>query len=222
MFLDRSVRFLLICLSFLLGVAPVAAVCPESCILYADPLCSTVPVRYGSTGGGHGSGPGYGRYELPLGSAEAGAYSNGRYGGYAEVKARDDFRVVGIPAGTPLTIFAEWNFRVFGSLRGAFGAVGIGRGDEASQRREFFYGGEPKFSEEGTLVEPIVVNAGDEFRLTTTVTAAAGDGGAGAVGALSFSGLPGGARVESCQGFVQDVPVPVAARSWGSVKAHYR
>ena len=219
---SRCAPFLVVCLSILPGAAPVAAECPESCILYADPQCSNAPVRYAPSGGGHGSAPGFGRYDLTRGTAEAGAYTNQRYQAYAEVQARDDFRVVGIPAGTPLSFFAEWSFHASGSLSGAYGAAGIGSGNVASQRHQVGPTGEPKFTGEGILVEPIVVNAGDEFRLTTMVAASSGWGGAGAQGSLRFSGLPGGARVESCQGFVQDVPVPVAARSWGSVKAHYR
>jgi hypothetical protein len=39
---------------------------------------------------------------------------------------------------------------------------------------------------------------------------------------LSFGGLPAGARIESCHGFQQDIPVSAEATTWGAIKARYR
>jgi hypothetical protein len=136
--------------------------------------------------------------------------------------ARDDFRIVGVPAGTPLVFAAEWNYNFIGSFEASFGAR-IGQGDTPTLGGGTGANGQPFFSQAGRFVYELNVNAGDVFRLTTELSAGTGQhGGADASGFLRFSGLPAGARVESCQGYVQDIPVPAMRASWGSVKSLYR
>jgi len=64
---------------------------------------------------------------------------------------------------------------------------------------------------------------GEPFVLVTTLTTKGTEGGRGEVTAyLEFEGLPPGAMITSCQGFIQDFPVQVLQESWGQIKTRYR
>jgi len=166
-------------------------------------------------------GTGNGSYNLPAGTIGASASSASPYGGAGEVIARDDFRIVGIPAGTPLTFTAT----LAGSFSGSFQAYfGASLQDESLPPAsvggcacgQMFYG--ESFLLSRTLTHP----AGEVFRMTYRISASCGSqGGASAGGSLRFVGLPQGARVESCQGYIQDFPVAVESSSWGELKARY-
>lgn len=200
-----------------------AQTCPESCIDVAGslPPCTTLPIRVRSANGGHGTGTGTGRYDLPAGTIGASA-SSSSYGGYANVTAVDDFKVVGIPEGTPLAFTATLAVSFSGAFEAYFGASlqdGILPATSAGGCAcgQMFYGANYLLTQ--SLSHP----AGEVFRMTSKISASCGShGGAGSSGVLRFTGLPQGARVESCQGYIQDFPVPALPASWGAVKAQYR
>ena len=198
--------------------------CPESCIYTGGtPACTTEPIRYLGSPSCHGCGSGEGRYDLPAGRLEALATYH-PVGSGASVVTRDDFRVVGVPEGTLLTFTAELQVSIFGSSDGC-GSAGFGEG-EATSRSASICGsgvGDPFCcAANPTLTLPLTRLVNEVFRLTSTVNTHSRDGSAQSTGQLRFSGLPQGARVESCQGYVQDVPVPALPASWGSMKARYR
>src|SRR5688500_14712948 len=105
-------------------VAPASAqTCPESCIEVPgpEPDCTTLAIRSRSANGGHGTGSGNGGYDLTAGRVGADA-SSSNYGGGAIVTARDDFRVVGLPDGTPLSFTATFDVSFSGAREAYFEA----------------------------------------------------------------------------------------------------
>jgi hypothetical protein len=64
---------------------------------------------------------------------------------------------------------------------------------------------------DSTLSLPLHVNAGQPFALSFGSTIGGGFANATTDAQLSFSGLPAGAQVVSCQGYTSDVPTAVAA-----------
>ena len=222
----RSLRFALLFafgLCALATTASFAQTCPESCIHVpgSDPPCTTQPNRYRSASGGHGSGTGNGGYDLPAGTVRAAASASG-WGGHAEVIARDDFMVVGIPPGTPLTFTATLDVSFSGSFQAYFGAS-LQDGELPPTSAGGCACGEMFYAAHHRLTLSLSHPAGEVFRMTSRISASCGQsGGAGSHGTLRFAGLPQGARIESCQGFVQDFPVPVLPASWGNLKSRYR
>lgn len=196
--------------------------CPLSCIDVATPSCTTLPTRSASVGAVHGAGPGNGQYNLPAGTLQAGGNGTGGIGGGAGVDARDRYHVVGLPAGTPLTFTAKLDLSGFSGQSGFFQAILL----EGTSNQQTFSGSNPGLLMYGfstSLVVTINRLAGEEFEITSTVRAGTGPvGSATFSGALHFANLPPGTQVVSCQGFVQDFPVPALPASWGSLKAQYR
>jgi hypothetical protein len=194
--------------------------CPLSCINYSN--CTTLPVRSVSEGAVHGSGPGTGSYNLPAGTLQASGYASGGFGGGAEVDARDRYKVIGIPAGTPLAFNAQLDVSGSGAQTGYFYASLL-EGTSNQQSWSNSNPGELMYIVNTSLVLTINRLAGEEFEMTSTVSAGTGQiGSASTSAALHFANLPQGAQIVSCQGFVQDFPVPALPASWGSLKAQYR
>ena len=198
--------------------------CPESCIDVPgpEPDCTTLAVRGRSANGGHGTGSGDGAYNLTTGTVQADATGDGGYGGGAIVTARDDFRVVGLPEGTPLNFTATYDVAFSGANQAVFDAS-LQDGDTPATIVTGCTCGQPGYGATHQLTRALTHAAGEVFRVTYRIYAGCGAfGGASANGTLRFTGLPPGARVESCQGYVQDFPVAVEPASWGAVKSRYR
>jgi len=152
--------------------------------------------------------------------------------GRTYVKARDQYDVVGVPAGTPVVVVAELS--VEGAIlsqgcggSGCWGTLGFSLASGASLRESyltrnmFSVGREPV---QGAVVLPITIVAGQPVTIERQLwaqRAAGGNHGAEGIGRLRFSGLPEGARVVSCQNFA-DSTVPALRRSWGRLKSAYR
>ena len=160
-------------------------------------------------------------YNVPAGTLSLGFISYG-----AEVDAgvyvEDDFSVVGLPDGTPVSITAHMS----GQLRGSPGPAIVAYVQATlkdvngnSQTAET-----PALSYDLSL--PVQATAGQTFRLhfelngygITSATTATGVGNA----AFSFEGLPPGVVVTSCQGYFSGAPVATRLSTWGRVKAIYR
>jgi len=195
--------------------------CPLSCIDVAVPSCTTDGIRSASTAGTHGSGPGQGSYNLPAGTLSASGTPS-TFGGGARVDARDNYQVLGIAAGTPLSFTVELEINAQGSNTVYFSATLL---EGASNQQTFNYsnGGQPFYFVNHLLVVPVNRAAGEVFQVASTVIAGTGQSSSAATsGALRFAGLPPGAKVVSCQGYLQDFPVPALPASWGALKAQYR
>jgi len=209
-------------IAILLAPSRASSDCPLSCINFTD--CTTLPARTVSVGANpsHGTGPGTGTYNLPAGTLQASGTSNGGFPGGSVVDAKDRYKVVGIPAGTPLTFNARLDISAFGAQTGFFDAKLL----EAASNQQSWSASNPgqlMCVVNTSLVVTINRLAGEEFEITSRVQASTGQGGSASTsGSLHFANLPQGSQVVSCQGFVQDFPVPALPASWGSLKAQYR
>ena len=130
----------------------------------------------------------------------------------------DDFTVSGLAPGTPVSLNAHFVVDLSGSCSTvcANGSAniqdGIGNTVTASG---------PQSSDDFFL--PVQAVAGQAFRLHFEVSCSnLGPIGASAQGAFSFTGLPAGTGITSCQGYASGTPVAARASSWGSVKILYR
>jgi len=151
-----------------------------------------------------------------------------QYGGHAWILARDVYHVEDVAPGVPVTF--DVRLDLVASVCGADGAhvqVTHGVGDATAYTQydsyPFHWEIPCPVDEPRSLVLPVTVVGAAEFAVETRLESDPGSGGNGSVTArLSFEGLPPGARVRSCKGFVFDVPVPAIASSWGRVKSSYR
>jgi hypothetical protein len=126
----------------------------------------------------------------------------------------DDFKVIGPTPGAPVSLTA----RLSVSLTDAEAAVyDMSTGLNASAN-----------ADPGPLTTDLTLDiaafADQDFQLGFYMLARTGPiGGAGyGVARLSFGGLPAGAVVVSCNGYVGDNPVPTRQTSWGRLKQFYR
>jgi hypothetical protein len=182
-------------------------------------------------------GGGAAAYDMMTGRLSAGA-SGSDISYSAGARVSDRYRIIGIPPGTLLSIRAE--LQVTGSIStncrftsDAGGQVSASLseagGEEASYRSgrtcfncECFDYGDPA---EAVLAIPIMrtaASADEEFQLGIRLFTGAGNGHSSGTARLRFTGLPQGAAVVSCQGYRQEVPVPVLATTWSRIKAAYR
>jgi hypothetical protein len=130
---------------------------------------------------------------------------------------RDEFRVMGLPEGTPMSFIAE--LRVEGSIEGGgeiWGGLGIG-GVWANDIRTW----DTNIVSE-TIALPLQYAAGEPFLLAAELGASGVgyEGEAHASGVLRFSDLPKGTYVISCQNY--NLPVQVQQHTWGRLKSMYR
>jgi len=208
-----------VCWSLPLAVA--AQVCPSSCVYGSglpsgDEICST-----NSSGDytfdGQCTAPfsttAHARYDLAQGTFHGDASGCLEGGSYAILRAMDRYRVVGPATTIPIAFTARLNMQ---------GLV------EGEQQYLFQVGsGAPEYTNlPATLPENATLALqylpGEEFVLQMGFHFI-GNNFAFAVvdGALSFTGLPTGYSVRSCQGFASDA-IGVASETWGAVKTLFR
>ena len=154
---------------------------------------------------------------------------------HGHLRVADRHRLVGLPAGTPVSFSIRLSTAAsviaFGSDFPTW-ASGTARIEvdgnlvaEATQRRscdgdEFF----PTCTTTGdvaTVTANLIIEAEREFQLTADLRGGISLGGSHSVGlesTLHFDGLPPGVTVVSCH----DAPVPVRATTWGTLKTRYR
>lgn len=157
----------------------------------------------------------------------------------AAVSAVDQYRVEGVPAGTPLVFSAELDVSLdvygfdcppIGYLASSTASATLKEGDTNQSSAAIttpvtcsaggYCCADAKSLRTGLRV--IVTRpAGDPFTLHFDL-ATSGHGSGNGSGQLYFSGLPSGASVVSCQGYRQGAPTAVKAMSWGRIKMIYR
>lgn len=185
--------------------------CPADTIYYCGGR--TVSTEPSASGQGRcdAVGGSSGQYDLRTGSFRAsggGSCVIHSSGGSARVHTNDVYWITGTPGGTPVPLTVELRLQLSGSSC-SLGGYGYASGSLTT-------GGVVRSaasaSLDTTLRVSMTVPAGRAFAISTICSGGGGAGGFGlATGQLSFSGLPGGARVASCQGFGGDVLVPVLA-----------
>src|SRR5262245_14566433 len=189
--------------------------CPSNTVQAGETRVSTNPSESASVSGncGFGSASASCGYSIPGASLTADASDVGDCGAFANVTVVDDFRVVGVPAGTPVAITAVLHVDCYNA--------GASMSDAFGHSVSFAIAFEP-----GTVDRslPIAALAEQPFRLTFTAGAGADYARTGSQvnASFHFTGLPPGTAVVSCNGYVSDQSVAVRPASWGRLKSLYR
>ena|SRR5689334_3589799 len=146
----------------------------------------------------------------------------GECGTSGKVYVEDDFSLYGLPPGTPVALTVH----LAGDLEVSFG--GFSSTNTTAYLRDDL-GHEvvgsitpTTFPRHYDVSLPVAAIAGQPFRLHFELSGNALSTSGGGDGAFSFTGLPPGSAVTSCQGYVSDLSVPVAKRTWGALKRFYR
>ena len=214
-------------LGLLLLAGPTASLalaqCPNNTIDVCGVLVSNAPSY--SASGCDAASMGTGSYNLPSGMVSA--QSNADYPdgySYAHVTTEDVYRLVGPPTSALISFSADLQAHGQGSsyyCTSASGSATLRSG--TSQQVATFHGS--SCQGEGidqTLSLPQLRSVGESFHLVMDVVASASPGASASMdGSLSFSGLPPGYAIESCQGYVSN-PTPSRPVSWGRLKLRYR
>jgi hypothetical protein len=219
----RAARLLPIAMLVLLPGRAIA-VCPTNTldasgnvVVTADAAHSTLGVyrcEYGDVVSlGHGSVG----YDLAHGTLTASGTTEPECCGYGSGSTHDVFTLFG-PAGSAL-ISLTAHLHVTASVTGS-GTAGASLREGASNGASY---ADPPGPDDATISITIARHVGETFDLFLDYNATAcGDGDASLNGTLSFSDLPPGYAVASCQGFLSDPSVPAATTSWGRLRAIYR
>jgi len=152
-------------------------------------------------------------------------------GGYATAYAYDEYLVLGLPSGTPVSLTVELasTGSIVPLLCGANGTLSAGlqvgaqtRSTHASYACNVTCTCFGTATLDSVLTIAVPATAAVPFIIGYNI-AFSGSFASGDVHArVQFKGLPPGAFIRSCQGYRQDGPVPVERVSWGTLKQHYR
>ena len=157
--------------------------------------------------------------------------SSGNVRAIAQVEGRDQFEVGGLPTGTVVSFTVR--LHVSGTVSAQCGPGGCAVASLSARLWDvpsnmlLFAVSTPSSSADGALDLPLSRVVGEPFTLFTSTTAYAYSaspvfrGTSNGQTTLDFVGLPSGAYVFSCKGFLT-APVATAGSSWGRVKVHYR
>lgn len=204
-------------------VPPALADCPSDTIYVCGMIIVTAP-SYSASGCGPYS-DGTGTYNLPAGTVSAS--SNGDYPdgyGSARVTAADVYQIVGPASATPMSFSADLVIHGRGSSYYCTSASGSAALKSGATQQTASFAGSSCTSEgvDKTLTLPEQRSVGEPFQLIMDLVANASAGASASMdGSLTFSGLPPGYAITSCQGFNSN-PTPSAPLSWGRLKLHYR
>jgi hypothetical protein len=199
-----------------------SADCISSQVECNQVIVSSAPSYSTCCPGPYGYGYGCASYDIPAGTL------SGRGGdGSASATMSDSFVVVGPVEGTPLEFTAQLTLWGYVDNRGcgraccyAGGQARLFEGSSSPAQVSF---NSCTTSLSTTIEVQIHRLSGERFRVTAYIAGGGIEGASASIyGSLRFSGLPEGASVVSCNGFLQDAPVPVARGSWGRVKTRYR
>jgi len=218
----RSIRWIAVPALCALATSATAATCPPSSYQFSDyPVLITAPY----TSQSYNYDDGYGDtgtsgidFNIPNAGLDAQVTSYGYATSTAMVDVVDDFTVAGLPPGTPVSLVVHLRLDGDGmnstmGTASVSGSIQDGMGHESHSTGITFH---------GTLDLPLNEVAGTPFRLTISVQANCYlNASTTMIGHFSFSGLPAGSGVVSCEGFVSDPSVPAHATSWGKIKAIY-
>jgi hypothetical protein len=209
--LARSAVLLL----FLATAAAANPNCPSNYVQAGGVNMTSTDATNSATDSGHcqfSTGFWSASYDIPAGRFSVNASFPAGCGGGAIVVVQDDFKVIGLPAGTPLQIVAV----LHASANSATTTLTDSDGNHVTI-------GAIGQGTIGDVTLPIAAIAEQPFHLTFDALAGVNAAVSGAVDAdFHFTGLPPGTAVVSCNGYVSDRSVPVRAITWGRLKAHYR
>ena len=150
------------------------------------------------------------------------------------VQASDAYDVAGVPLGSPVTVVAT--LVVDSEVRtscdqallcgGALVDIQIRHGADSVVVQHVFTPPPQQMGWHDTLVLPVTIVAGTPAEVDFTLGGRQLVGGIGnesdASATITFSGLPPGATMTSCQGFQGARATPAKSVSWGKLKSLYR
>jgi hypothetical protein len=205
------------------AASPALAQCPNNTIDVCGAFVSNAP-SYSASGCGLTS-IGTGSYNLPSGmvSAQSDADYPDGYGN-AHVITDDVYRLVGPPTSALISFSADLHAHGQGSSYFCTSASGSATLQSGTSHQTATFHGSSCQGEgvDKTLSLPQLRSVGESFDLIMDVVATASAGASAAMdGNLSFSGLPPGYSIESCQGYLS-TPTPSRPLSWGRLKLRYR
>ncbi|HEY6195590.1 MAG TPA: hypothetical protein VI504_11170 [Candidatus Eisenbacteria bacterium] len=168
----------------------------------------------------------HGSYDLKKGQLASNVSFNEPGFAVSSVATEDEYWVVGLPAGTPLdftaglAISGSWN--VFpGVPQGDFTCAASIATDSDSAGFAIPNGSCCHGSISQPLAIPVHALASAHFRLRLRLASQDYRGRVDLAGLLSFTGVPAGVAVVSCQGYTSDV-TDVRRSTWGRLKSIYR
>jgi len=170
-----------------------------------------------------------GTISLEISATKPLGLNNFSFWSFASLSWTDEFQIVGLPPGPPITFQARLNTKGFGlnyypiPQHFGIGSTEIGLRDAASNSASQMFAGD---SLEKTIVLTITASPGQSFSLTLFAHGSAQSNfytaRTGADGLLVFGDLPAGAKVTSCGGYLDDAPVAARRSTWGALKLRYR
>jgi hypothetical protein len=204
-------------------VPPAVADCPGDTIYVCGMVITTAP-SYSTSGCGPLSDA-TGTYNLPAGmvSASSSADYSDVYAS-ARVTAADVYQIVGPATSAPIAFAVNFVAHGRGSSYYCTSASGSATLKSGGAQQTASFAGSSCTSEgvDKTLTLPQQRDVGEPFQLIMDLLATAGSGAMASMdGSLSFSGLPPGYAITSCQGYNSN-PTGAAPLSWGRLKLHYR
>lgn len=213
---SRSVVLALLLAATAAGTAAANPACPLNHLMAGGPVDSSLPVdsRTRSVCDPYGCADCAVSYDIPAGQLSASSASSGATGTGGNVMVQDDFKMVGLAAGTPATLTVHMGLFPSGffaaNLRDGLGHVASASGDGTDNSPV-------------DLTLDVAALAGEPFRLQFELAVYNSYVGDGSVSAsFSFTGIPPGAGVVSCNGYVSNPAVPARPASWGKLKRLYR
>lgn len=200
----------------LAGTAAADTSCPSNRMTLRLAVQSSLPAdtRTSSVCDPYGCADAEVGYDIPAGFLHASASSSGATGTGGDVLVQDDFKLIGLASGTPASLVIHLDL----ARSGYFTAhVRDALGNDLAQS------GDGSDDSPVNMTLDMATLAGQPFRLQFELVVFNHYIGDGSVSAqFSFTGVPPGAAVVSCNGYVSDHTVPARAMNWGRLKAMYR
>lgn len=210
-------RLFLLALVAAIPAAPAnAETCPASTIEESPSFAAERDSLYAGTSIGDSL---VAHYDLTTGTMTSARRRNARF--HLGVELVDEYMIVGLPAGTPVSLTAHWAFHAVYD----FGTAPSGLTSRARLLEGAANVAETQLSTTDWIdaIElPIPATAGTPFTLRSLFEYEARDGRGHADAALRFDRIPFGAAIVSCQGYRQDGVVPALPSTWGAIKSRYR
>jgi hypothetical protein len=162
-------------------------------------------------------------YDLRNGVLSADCWG-GDLGSFGEMRLSDDFTVIGLPHGTPVTLTAKLRVQGQISVAGNISSSLVINNIEADLTA-YTTEQNPYVTLDSTLQVSVLATTGVPQRISYTLFCYAGReqtlGTCNASASLSFSDLPQGTLVTSCQGYTQDFPIVAKLSTWSWLKARF-
>lgn len=176
------------------------------------------------------SGPLSQQCDLRRGTLEVTGHGSGSYPGFSTLLVADDFVLGGIVDEDTVRCRLVVEIRgQLGCASGGFAGVACSARDSEGTTVEYVERIEssaatpsPYLPLEELFTLDLAWTPDTSHRLHVELAVSGSSGGGSAAARYWFVGLPPGATLRSCHGFVNELPTPVKRASWGSLRTRYR